>query len=137
MHDCDFECDGRVKRSYVKVVTVVCNGLCVTVVCLGAENGLVHTHRACAADARPLATPLRLRANTAHTPRIKERANCDFVSWSTMGDIVKFGGSQPIEALAIHAVRNIEAGEELTLYYGDEYARDSSAVFTPGAISEA
>ena len=41
-----------------------------------------------------------------------------------MGDIVKFGGSQPIEALAIHAVREIEAGEELTLYYGDEYARD-------------
>ena len=35
-----------------------------------------------------------------------------------MGDIVKFGGSQPIEALAVHAVRDIEAGEELTLYYG-------------------
>ena len=41
-----------------------------------------------------------------------------------MGDIVKFGGQQPIEALAIHAVREIEAGEELTVYYGDEYARD-------------
>ena len=29
-----------------------------------------------------------------------------------------------IDALAIHAARDIEAGEELTLYYGNEYVRD-------------
>ena len=49
-------------------------------------------------------------------------ANCDFVAYSKESHVLAGGSSRtPVEALAIHAMRDIAAGEELTLTYGASY----------------
>ena len=67
--------------------------------------------------------------------RRQEQANCFFVIWYSERDILQ-GGANPnraVEAVAIHAARDIQAGTELTLHYGALYARDYDAGHPPKA----
>jgi hypothetical protein len=70
--------------------------------------------------------PVKTRLNPisrVNEPPPGAAANCTFVRWCDPKDVFAASSINPVDAISLHATRDLEQGEELFAYYGKSYAR--------------